>query len=70
MLTAVRSGNDIILKTTLVVGYQLERKLDTGSWVPWTGSAWGGSPATLTSVNFTDYDLADGVYQYRTLVAA
>ena len=69
MLTATRSGNDIILKTTLA-SYQLERRLNTGTWDPWTGSGWGGVPATLIIPNFTDYDLADGVYQYRTNVAA
>lgn len=68
MLTATKSGNDIILKTTLA-SYQLERRLNTGTWDPWTGSGWGGVPVTLTSFNFTDYDLADGVYQYRTFAA-
>ena len=69
MLTATQSGDNIILKTTLA-SYQLERRLNTGTWDPWTGSGWGGVPATLTSFNFTDYDLSDGVYQYRTFAAA
>jgi hypothetical protein len=68
VLTATKSGVNIILKTTLAVGYQLERKLNSGAWEPWTGSGWGGVPAVLTSANFTDYDLGEGVYQYRTFV--
>ena len=69
MLTAVKSGNDIILKT-LLTSYELERRFNTGAWEPWTGSGWGGVPVILTSVNFTDYDLADGIYQYRTFATA
>ncbi len=68
MLTATKSGSNIILKTSLTVSYQLERKISTGSWIVWNGSSWGGSAISICSVNFTDYDLSDGVYQYRTNV--
>jgi hypothetical protein len=66
MLTATKSGSNIILKSSLTVSFQLERKFNTGSWEPWTGSGWGGVPISLTEQNFTDYDLSDGIYQYRT----
>lgn len=69
MLTATKSGTNIILKTSLTVSYQLERKVDTGPWESWDGSVWGGSAISLTTQNFTDYDLSDGVYQYRTNVS-
>ena len=65
MLTAVKSGNNIILQSSNVGSFQLERKINTGSWEPWTGSGWGGVPVLIDAANFTDYDLADGVYQYR-----
>ncbi len=68
MLTATKSGSNIILKTSLTVSYQLERKISAGSWIVWNGSSWGGSAISICSVNFTDYDLSDGVYQYRTNV--
>ncbi len=68
MLTATGSGTNILLKTDLTVSYELERKIDTGSWEAWDGSAWGGVAVSLTGFNFTDYDLSDGVYQYRTFV--
>ena len=68
MLTATQSGTNIILKSTLT-GYQLERRIDTGSWEPWTGMGWGGVPIVLTTPNFTDYDLSDGIYQYRSLLS-
>jgi len=67
MLEAVKSGNNIILKTSLTGSYELERKVNTGSWEPWNGSGWGGVPVSLTIQNFTDYDLSDAIYQYRTL---
>lgn len=65
MLIATKSGTNIILKISSPSSYTLERKLNTGSWEAWNGSGWGGSGISLTLVNFTDYDLSDGVYQYR-----
>lgn len=65
MLTAVKSGNNIILQSDNTGTLQLERKLNTGTWEPWTGSGWGGVPLLVDPANFTDYDLADGIYQYR-----
>lgn len=65
MLTAVKSGNNIILQSSNVGSFQLERKVNSTTWEPWTGSGWGGVPVLIDAANFTDYDLADGVYQYR-----
>ena len=65
MLIATKSGNNIILKISDASNYELQRKFNTGSWEAWDGTAWGGVPANLNLVNFTDYDLAEGVYQYR-----
>lgn len=37
-------------------------------WEQWDGSAWGGVGVPIASENFTDYDLDDGVYQYRYFI--
>lgn len=66
MLTATKSSNNIILKTSIVGNYQLDRKFNTGAWESWNGTDWGGVPLLIGTQNFTDYDLTDGVYQYRT----
>ena len=65
MLTATKSGINIILKISDASNYELQRKFNTGSWESWDGSSWGGVPVNLNSENFTDYDLSEGVYQYR-----
>lgn len=67
MLTATKAANNIILSTQLT-GYTLERRLNTGSWEPWNGTGWSGTPVILNVQNFTDYNLADGVYQYRAFL--
>lgn len=67
MLTALGAGDNIILTSTRT-DYQLECKLDTGSWLAWDGTTWGGTAVTVSSADFTDYNLSDGVYQYRTLI--
>jgi hypothetical protein len=48
-------------------GYRLERKQpEDSAWSVWTGSLWASSGASLlTSNKFSDYDLTDGLYQYR-----
>jgi hypothetical protein len=69
MLTATASGNNIILKISNASNYQLERKVNTGSWEAWDGTSWGGVPVALNVENFTDYDLSDGVYQYRYITS-
>ncbi|MDC7221536.1 MAG: Hint domain-containing protein [Spirochaetales bacterium] len=66
MLTTANTGSNIILTTSLTGQYILYRKLNSGDWEPWTGSSWGGVPVLITGSNFSDYDLSDGVYQYRT----
>lgn len=65
MLIATKSGTNIILKISGAVTFVLSRKINTGSWEDWSGSSWGGVPVSLTDLNFTDYDLSDGIYQYR-----
>lgn len=65
MLTAVKSGNNIILKISNAGSFLLYRKINTGTWEAWDGSGWGGVPASLNTENFTDYDLSDGIYQYK-----
>jgi len=52
-------------------GYRLERRTAGGSWYTWTSNGWveGGDPLLLTSNRFTDYDLSDGIYQYRYCIA-
>lgn len=47
------------------VGYELQRKKDSGGWLDWTGTGWGGTPYLLSSNRFTDYSLASGFYLYR-----
>lgn len=65
------SNNDAVLALTDrsgdpgFVGYELERSIDGGAWVPWTGSVWGGIVGLLSSHRFTDYSLSPGIYQYR-----
>lgn len=65
MLIATKSGTNIILKISDASNYELQRKFNSGSWEAWDGTAWGGVPANLNLENFTDYDLTEGVYQYR-----
>jgi len=65
MLIATKSGTNIILKISNAVSFVLSRKVNTGSWEDWDGSSWGGVPVSLSITNFTDYDLSDGIYQYR-----
>lgn len=50
------------------VGFQLERKNINGNWQSWDGSGWGAIPAPLTTTNFTDYNIPNGIYQYRVRI--
>lgn len=69
MIVAELCQDNIILNITARAEYQLERKIGfSGSWEPYNGSSWGGVPTTLSLSNFTDYDLLDGIYQYRYLI--
>jgi len=65
VLIATGSGSNIILNISTTDSYTLSRKLNTDDWQYWGGSSWGGVPVLLSDTNFTDYDLSDGVYQYR-----
>lgn len=73
-IIATVSQNDVILKISASGQYLLERKEQTaGIWLQWNGSSWVSSPggiSTLVLTNFTDYDMAEGVYQYRYTVDA
>jgi len=70
MLTATASGNNIILQTQTVGTFVLERNKNSAGWEAWDGTNWGGVPLPVPSGNFTDYDLEDGVYQYRYILTA
>jgi hypothetical protein len=69
------SGTDAILTITsqeLVpgfIGYEIERRLEDGAWLPWNGSAWGGPVALVSRNRFSDYALSGGIYQYRARAA-
>ena len=70
MLNAVSSGNNVVLQSSLTGLYPLYRKVNTGTWEPWNGTGWGGTPSPIESANFTDYNLEAGVYQYKYEVSA
>jgi hypothetical protein len=70
--TAVNNSDVVLTLTnqsyiTGFLGYELERRLTGGNWCVWTGTAWvdGGTASLLTTIKFTDYTLAAGIYQYR-----
>lgn len=71
-IRAVSSNNDIILTLESAsgvagfVGYRVERKREDGAWLTWDGASFSASDYTPIGTNrFTDYDVADGIYQYR-----
>ena len=70
MLTATKSGNNIILLSSNTGSFVLSRKFNSTVWEDWDGSGWGGASSPISSINFTDYDLAEGVYQYRLTLSA
>jgi hypothetical protein len=37
-------------------------------WEDWDGTGWGGAAVPVSVENFTDYNLADGIYQYRVFL--
>lgn len=49
------------------LGYEIERSREGSAWLAWTGSAWveGGVSALSARNRFTDYEVSDGIYQYR-----
>lgn len=72
-ISASPNGSDIILSISMLVpnpltGYRLERKREGAAWLRWTGSAFAesGDYALLASTRFCDFDLASGIYQYRS----
>jgi hypothetical protein len=64
-------GSDNILSLTdlttqsFFAGYEIERKVSTGDWQDWSGSAWGGVASAIMMNRFSDYDVLPGLYQYR-----
>jgi len=72
MINAVVNNHDILLTLTDAstlpgfLGYRLERKTETGAWFVWNGVFFASSGyAPLPGIRFSDYDMADGLYQYR-----
>jgi len=71
-IRAISSNNDIILTledasgVAGFIGYRVERKREDGTWLTWDGAIFSNSGySPITSNRFTDYDVADGIYQYR-----
>lgn len=60
---------NVILSISGVTGsFFLERKIGfSGTWMQWDGSAWVAAPGGVlqNNTNFTDYNLSEGIYQYR-----
>ncbi len=75
-ISAVLSNRDIILTLENAsgvagfVGYRVERKREDGAWLTWGGASFSdsGAYAPVPSNRFSDYDVADGIYQYRYAV--
>jgi hypothetical protein len=76
-ISAVSAGHDILLtlfpslEPANKVGYQIERKREDDAWLVWDGAAFSnGTPALITGLRFTDYDVPNGIYQYRFAVVS
>ena len=72
LLSAVASNKDILLTidnaSALVgfVGYRLERKVGDGAWLVWNGAVFSSlGYLAISTTRFADYDVPDGLYQYR-----
>lgn len=70
-LSAVVSGSNVIIQDSTNTGtYVLSRKFNNTVWEDWDGTGWGGTAVLVSVENFTDYSLADGVYQYRVTLTS
>ena len=50
-------------------GYRIERKREQEAWQVWDGASFSqGTPYLIQTQRFTDYDIGDGIYQYRCAV--
>jgi hypothetical protein len=71
-LSAVPANKDVLLALTSSTEvltwptYRIERKREAGEWLVWDGASFSNNEAHLLILpRFTDYDVADGIYQYR-----
>ncbi|GAB6276249.1 MAG: hypothetical protein SAMD01599839_07890 [Rectinema sp.] len=76
-IRAVSSSRDVLLTLTSSsepinkVGYRIERKREGADWQVWDGASFSsGEAALITGTRFADYDVADGIYQYRFALMA
>lgn len=74
-IRAVSIDRDVLLTLTSSsepinkVGYRIERKREGEAWAVWDGASFSSSEAVIvTGLRFTDYDVANGIYQYRFAV--
>lgn len=74
-ISAISVNHDIILTLKSLAepanktGYRIERKREQEPWAVWDGASFSdNAPYLIQGLRFTDYDVADGIYQYRCTV--